>query len=425
MYRLYTRVAASTLQAALARPAQVALPRCYLSSSAEPPSPTADLRTKFPHSTVPARHDGTVLRKYLGRHHGLPTSLIHRVTKGASVMVSRDGGATFTRERDLYTKLHAGDVVLVREPTLRLEAVDVAVAPRSISQWARAKVTPWIVLENDDVVVINKPSGVPVHGGTKTSDMDNVVELARALKRSGYEEPPRLVHRIDKGTSGLLVLAKTRQAAETLSAAFRNREVEKEYIAVVEGKLPQPSGRIKCDLYRAIVRNAAPTGPSESASTAPPERERTLVVTSAAPAPAGYDVHAAETTFRVLGTAPPLALVALSPITGRKHQLRAVAATVLGAPIVGDYTYGFRDNGRNRPLHLHLYRLVVPEMKIDVTAPVPEHFMATCERVGLSGGPVKIQPRAGEVEEAKKKKAEADAVKKRRRLPLSHRDRVV
>ncbi|HKY93789.1 MAG TPA: RluA family pseudouridine synthase, partial [Kiloniellales bacterium] len=186
--------------------------------------------------------------------------------------------------------------------------------------------------------------------------------LLAALVPPG-EEPPRLVHRLDRDTSGALVLARGAAAARALTAAFRERQARKLYLALVEGK-PQPlAGRIDRPLAKGGEAGRERMGVDEATG------EEAVTV---------YAVVATTQNERV-------SLVALSPLTGRTHQLRVHLAAI-GHPILGDAKYGAREAG---PLMLHASEIAVPHPEdgttLRVAAPLPEHFAAKLKRLGLIG----------------------------------------
>jgi len=217
------------------------------------------------------------------------------------------------------------------------------------------------VLHSDRrVIVLDKPAGLAVQGGSKQNrPLDH---LLVALVPAG-EEPPRLVHRLDRDTSGALVLARGAAAARALTAAFRERQARKLYLALVEGRLPKLAGRIDLPLAKGGEAGRERMGVDED------DGEHAVTL---------YAEVAATQNNRV-------SLVALSPLTGRTHQLRAHLAA-LGHPILGDGKYGAREPGQ---LMLHASEIAVPHPEdgttLRVAAPLPEHFLASLQRLGLSG----------------------------------------
>jgi len=232
-----------------------------------------------------------------------------------------------------------------------------------------------VIYRDDHVIAINKPAGLPTQGGSgQTRHVDGMVE---ALK-FGFEDKPRLVHRLDKDTSGVLLLARTRLAAKALTASMRHRETRKIYWALVAG-VPTPYlGEIKYGLVKAAGRGKSGEGekmiavhPREVEKTPGAKRASTLYAT----------------LYRVASRA---AWVAMEPVTGRTHQLRAHMAEI-GHPIIGDGKYGGSGQENlgdgwgaqlggiiSKKLHLHarMMRFEHPQTRkqITITAPMPDHM---------------------------------------------------
>ncbi len=274
------------------------------------------------------------------------------------------------------TRVAAGQSV--RVPPLP-EAAPRPEKPRALVSDADARMMQDAVLYRDDhLLVINKPPGLPTQGGSK--QFRHVDGLSVALQ-FGYDEKPRLVHRLDKDTSGVLVLARTRSVAGALTAAFRDRDTRKIYWAAVAG-VPQPAlGTIRYGLVKAPGHGAKGEG------------EKMLCVH-----PARIDdtpgAKRATTDYAVLTSlAKRASWMALVPVTGRTHQLRAHMAEI-GHPIIGDGKYGGSGQENlgdgwgaqlggeiSRKLHLHarFLRLTHPVTGrlMTFTAPLPEHMQRT------------------------------------------------
>ncbi len=227
-----------------------------------------------------------------------------------------------------------------------------------------------IALYRDDaILVLNKPAGLPVQGGSgQRRHLDGMLQ---SLTRSG--EPPRLVHRLDKDTSGVVAVGLTRQATSALAAAFRGREVRKLYWAVTVGTPARRRGFI--DL--ALARRSGPAG------------ERAVVGQDAETGRKADDARAARTRYAVIDHAGnQVTWLALMPLTGRTHQLRAHCPAI-GAPILGDGKYGGSGAfvaGLPRQVHLHAQRLIAPHPAggwIDVEAALPPHMSETFEALGF------------------------------------------
>ncbi|HEV7371895.1 RluA family pseudouridine synthase [Arenibaculum sp.] len=242
---------------------------------------------------------------------------------------------------------HAGD-----RPPDRLNRLKVSDAE------ARALLAR-VLWRDDDVIAFDKPAGLAVQGGTGTTKhLDAMLDLLRF----DAAERPRLVHRLDKDTSGVLLLARTAFAASRLAEAFRGKTARKYYWAVTVG-VPRPfQGRIDAPL-------AKETGPRGERVAHDEEEGRKAVSLYSVLEPAGKRA----------------ARVALWPLTGRTHQLRVHMAAI-GTPILGDGKYGGAEAfiaGADLPrqLHLHAWRIIVPHPRggraIDVSAPLPAHMERT------------------------------------------------
>lgn len=243
-----------------------------------------------------------------------------------------------------------------------------------LSKTDRQELSDMILLEDEDILVLNKPSGLAVQGGTK-SNHRNLDRLIRSLvedRKAGTGDDVRLTHRLDKETSGLLVFAKNRLAAQKITEYFRHKKTDKTYLALTY-RVPMPhQGEITLPLLK--------TG------------ERVIVDYK--------DGQRAQTSYRVLDhAAQKAALVELKPETGRTHQLR-VHMESLGTPILGDSRYssfhaeewmqqqnGLSPEQRNK-LYLHAWRLAFPHPRtgknLALYAPIPAHFADLCDILGFA-----------------------------------------
>ncbi|NBC31964.1 MAG: RluA family pseudouridine synthase [Alphaproteobacteria bacterium] len=265
---------------------------------------------------------------------------------------------------------------MVRIPPLPDAAADAGSRPAPAApppvRAAEAAALQARVLYRDEVVLaIDKPAGLAVQGGPGAGrHLDSLLEALR------FEAPerPRLVHRLDRDTSGVLLLARTAAAARALTGAFRGKDVRKLYWAAVAG-VPKPAaGRIALPLAKRPGAAAKAGG-----ELVRPDPE---------------DGLPAVTLYRTVEIAGKRAAwLALSPLTGRTHQLRAHCAA-LGTPILGDGKYGGRaaflpGAGIPAQVHLHARRLVLPHpgdghgATIDVTAPLPPHMVDSWSFLGF------------------------------------------
>jgi 23S rRNA pseudouridine955/2504/2580 synthase len=311
---------------------------------------------------------GMRLDRWLKTHFpAVPHSLVQKLLRNGAIRV--DGGRA---KPDI--RLETGQKVKVRSlasfdadrpppegprPSLR--------PPQGVSKADRDFIERAILYEDDELMVLNKPYGIAVQGGTKTlRHIDGM--LANMEDRFG--ERPRLVHRLDRDTSGVLLVAKKREVASRMGKLFQTRSVQKIYWALVKGIPKPPQGKIEA----ALVKASGPDG----------DRVRKA-------GPGEQDVaQGAVTHYSVIDRAgTKLAWMSLKPVTGRQHQLRAHMA-IIGTPIVGDGKYGGDKDlgveGIEVKLHLHAHRLIVPRNKggaLDITAPMPAHMRAAWELLGL------------------------------------------
>ncbi len=299
----------------------------------------------------------------------LPQGRIEKMCRKGELRV--DGGRVKAN-----TRLEAGQQV--RIPPLP-EPGDIQTAPKPQVSNADARMIQNAVIYRDDhIIALNKPPGLPVQGGSKQAR--HVDGLAEAL-RFGLEEKPRLVHRLDKDTSGVLIMARSRAMAKALTASFRHRNTRKIYWAAVAGVPTPRMGTIRFGLVKAPGHGAAGEG----------EKMLCLHPRDVDSTPGAKH---ATTDYAVIEAAGSrCAWVGLIPVTGRTHQLRAHMAEI-GHPIVGDGKYGGSGQENlgdgwgaqlggeiSRKLHLHARYLTlehpVTQATLHLTAPLPEHMTRT------------------------------------------------
>jgi 23S rRNA pseudouridine955/2504/2580 synthase len=249
-----------------------------------------------------------------------------------------------------------------------LDAPERGAKPKRPSSDAEA-LRAMILYEDDEVFVFNKPQGLAVQGGSGlTRHVDAMLESLRDRKA----QKPRLVHRLDRDTTGVLVVARTRLAAQKLAASFRTRSTRKIYWALVVG-VPKPhQGKISTWL----------------AKEGTPDGDRMRV------AKHGTDnsSHAISLYSVIETAAQKFSWLSMRPVTGRTHQLRAHAAHI-GHPIIGDPKYFEAEEswdfpgGLQKKLHLHARRIVMPHPSnggtLDVTAPLPPHMQQSWNLLGF------------------------------------------
>jgi 23S rRNA pseudouridine955/2504/2580 synthase len=306
---------------------------------------------------VTAAEADTRLDRWLRRHYP-------RLTQGALQKMLRTGQIRVDGKRaEAATRLLAGQEI--RIPPLP-EGPPAGAPPRApVSERDAAALHRMILHRDRSVIVLDKPHGLAVQGGPGI--LRNLDAMLDAL-RFEAEERPRLVHRLDRDTSGVLVLARTAAAAAALAKAFRGRDVEKTYWAVTVGEPPAPEGMI--DL--ALVKESGPRGERTHAVDDPRQGARAL------------------TAFRVLDSARRrVAWLELKPHTGRTHQLRVHCAEGLGTPILGDGKYGgAAAHLAELPgaLHLHARALRLPHPEggwLEVSAALPPHMVETFKYFGF------------------------------------------
>lgn len=238
-----------------------------------------------------------------------------------------------------------------------------APAPPSVSAADARDLKSRVLYRDDHVIVIDKPAGLAVQGGP---GIRRHLDAMLSALRFDADLPPRLVHRLDRDTSGVLVLARTAEAARKLAAVFRSKDACKLYWAVVVG-VPRPvAGVVDLALAKKPGRWGERVGSHD-------------------------DGKPSTTTYRVIDRAGrQAAWVAFEPLTGRMHQIR-VHAAALGTPILGDGKYGGRDaflDGAEiaKRLHLHARAIRMPHPAggvLAAEAPLPAHMRATFEALGF------------------------------------------
>lgn len=307
---------------------------------------------------TPDEADMRVDRFLTARFPRLSFSHVQRIVRTGQLRV--DGKRVKPNDR-----LAAG--ASVRVPPLELDVERPRSSARNEGDLAFLK--SITLYEDKDVLVLDKPAGLASQGGSGTTrHVDGLLEALRDEKG----EKPRLVHRLDKETSGCLVVAKSRFAASVLSKSFRSRATRKVYWAIVAGVPRTRQGRVSS----YIAKEMLPDGDS---------RMRV--------AKHGDDgaEHALTYYAVVEQSAQKLAWLSLKPVTGRTHQLRVHTAHI-GHPIIGDAKYFNVENwelpgGIQNRLHLLARRIVIPHPRtgkpIDVTAPLPPHMRQTFNLLGL------------------------------------------
>jgi len=329
--------------------------------------------------TLPVGEDEAGMRLdrwFRRRYPDLPQTHLNKIIRKGEVRV--DG-----KRVEISTRLEIGQAVRV-PPLLMPQAKDRSPTPDPADAQT---LRDMFLFEDRDVIVLDKPFGLAVQGGSGTKRHIDGMLTALADKNG---ERPVLVHRLDRDTSGVLLIAKSRKMAADLGATFRSRGAKKIYWAVVEG-IPKPEkGRISMFLAKGEGMGEARGAKGDRADI-----ERMRVARHGDPE-AQHSLTLYATVDKV---SPRLAWLSMRPITGRTHQLRAHCEAI-GHPIVGDPKYNRRPEndparadplravppGVEKKLHLLARRLILPHPRggmIDVTAPLPEHMRKTFEMFGF------------------------------------------
>lgn len=247
-------------------------------------------------------------------------------------------------------RIEAGETIRIPPIEAAPALPNAAPPPRKDAAAFLRKIT---LFEDDHFLALNKPFGLAVQGGTKTKE--HIDGMLAALERDG--ERPRLVHRLDADTGGLLIIARTRRAAAALSKSFQSRGVEKTYWALCAGAPEHREGTINLPIAKKMVWTR--DGQREQMTPADDEEAKSAI-----------------TDYMTLDGAGPVSFLALKPVTGRTHQLRVHCAAI-GAPIVGDRKYGgprARVEGAGEGLHLFCRSMTFPHpetgKQMTLTAPL-------------------------------------------------------
>lgn len=299
---------------------------------------------------VKAEDDGMRLNRWFMKYYpNLTLGRLQKLLRTKQIKV--DG-----KRAETSLKLAAGSEV--RVPPVD-EQPETGANRSEISRRDAEFILSLVIYKDDNIIVLNKPSGLAVQGGTNTSrHVDGMLEALRFE----LNEKPKLVHRIDKDTSGVLVLARNRTWADRLTKAFREHTLPKTYLALVNSCPKNPAGEIKAPLEKC--------------------GEKSLVSPDGKPAATVYK------TLDEVGS--KFALVEASPLTGRTHQIRA-HMEYIGCPIVGDDKY-FGGEKRQKyasipdKLYLHAYKIDLSALynkKTVIKAALPEHFKKALAALGI------------------------------------------
>ncbi len=308
--------------------------------------------------SVSENDDGIRLDRWFKRHFpSLQHSMLEKYLRKGTVRL--DGKKAKSSDRIL-----AGQ--LIEHPDFAADIAFVKTKPDASEQDAEF-VRSLVIYKDNNIIIINKPFGLPVQGGSKIKK--SLDDMLGGLMFEAKERP-KLVHRLDRDTSGVLVLARNAKSATRLSSMFAGKDIEKTYVALVHGCPVQAVGTIDYRLLKAVH------GADSYERVAVDDEEGKY----------------SKTEYLVLDNlGRKFALMELKPLTGRTHQLR-VHMQAIGCPIVGDEKYGgvqqqAQDVGISEGLHLHARKIVIPAFggskKIEVVAPLPPHMKESFKNLGI------------------------------------------
>jgi len=288
------------------------------------------------------------LDRWFQRHYpDLKHGMLERLIKNKNIKLNK-------AKTTAGTHVHTGDEIRIPP----LEAPKREDTPLRLSKKDIQMMQDLVIYKDNEIIILNKPAGLAVQGGSKTTrHIDGLLDALRFEK----DEKPHLVHRLDKETSGVLVLARSANVAAKLTEAFKTRSVHKVYWAIIAGKPQLLSGKIDAPLTKGKDKVVVDFEHGEKAIS----------------------------VYEVIDSAGKKASwLALSPLTGRTHQLRVHLTDVLKTPILGDSKYGGKvltDMGKG--LHLHARAIDIQNPKtgkrIQIVANLPKHMQETFHLLGF------------------------------------------
>ena len=272
-----------------------------------------------------------LLRNYLGK---LPQSLIEKNLRNGKIKLNK-------KKVKSFIKVKSGDKIDLFNFSFQNNIIQKKVKFEPSNEIVKEN-EDLIIENNNDFVVINKNSGISVQGGTKSKK--NLIDIF-AKSKIFENTKPFSVHRLDKDTSGVFIIAKNRQTAQLLTSLFRLKKIHKTYLALCHGEVDTIKGTIKNDLLRF-------------------ENKKKII-------------EKAETYFKVIDKNNNSTLIKMKPITGRKHQLRK-HLFMMGHSIIGDKKYnsqmGIKSLNKNLMLHSYEIKFMINEKKYTFRAAIPDYF---------------------------------------------------
>ncbi len=306
------------------------------------------------HTVTDADHDIRLDRWFKRHYPALTHGLLEKALRKGEIRLD-------SKKAKASDRIATGRVIDIRCQMPDADPKKLTPDTRNLTNEDARMMQEAVLYKDADIIVLNKPSGLAVQGGSGISkSVDSLLDALR-FEATGR---PKLVHRLDRDTSGALILARSAKAATRLMHAFAKKETEKTYWALIKGVPEIRQGKIDLPLAKQEEGDKEKVAINEE------------------------DGKNAVTYYRVLDRlSSTLAWVELMPVTGRTHQLRVHMASI-GHPILNDGKYGGREafiDGMefSRKLHLHARRIVIPGL-IDVTAPLPEHMKNSWAMLGLS-----------------------------------------
>ena len=289
---------------------------------------------------VKSDHDNIRIDRWFKLNiHKIPQSLIQKFLRSGKIKVNK-------KKIKNYYRVFQNDEISTYDINIKKNPKKNFFLPSKTLVKSKEK---EIIFNNDDYIVINKSQGIPVQGGTKS--FRNLIDI---YSKSEYFQntKPYTVHRLDKDTSGVMIIAKNRKYAQLFTSLFRIRKIYKTYIAICLGEIKDNRGKLVHQLERI-------------------EKNKKIY-------------EEAVTNYKVINKNSKYSLIELKPITGRKHQLRK-QTSLIGHPIVGDKKYSFfKNSSKNLMLHASYIYFKINDKKIQYTAELPNHFIKFLKNSNLN-----------------------------------------